>query len=136
MSLLSDWIEKKSDKYVSHDLQNEVISIMANQLHRDLVRDISNSFFSTIADEYTDVSNNQQLVICLRWIDQNLDAHKDFLGFYHIPNIAASTITLVIKDVLVRLQLSLSQSQCCPKASAMMGQVTCWVNDQVLHSKS
>ena len=96
---LPEWIEKKNDEYLSHDAQNEVISIMANQLQRELLRDIGTSFFSLIADEYTDISNNEQLVICLRWVDQNLEAHEDFLGFYHIPNIAANTITSVIKPV-------------------------------------
>lgn len=120
---LSTWIDKNSDKYISHESQNEIISIMANQLQRDLVRDIEKSFFSIIADEYTDISNKEQLVVCLRWVDLNLEAHEDFLGFYHIPNIASNTISSAIKDILVRLQLSLSQcrGQCYDGASNMMG---------------
>lgn len=52
--------------------------------------------FCTIADEYTDLSNKEQLTLSLRWVDDDLQAHEDFLGFYHIPNINFDTIVAVI----------------------------------------
>ena len=45
-----------------------------------------------MCDEYTDVSNKQQLSMCVRWIDDSLNPHEDFLGFYELPNIASDTI--------------------------------------------
>ena len=45
-----------------------------------------------MCDEYTDVSNKQQLSMCVRWIDDSLNPHEDFLGFYELPNIASYTI--------------------------------------------
>ena len=53
---------------------------MAHQVQRDLVNDIGSNFFSIIADEYTDINNQEQLTICLRWVDDTLEAHEDFLG--------------------------------------------------------
>ena len=49
--------------------------------------------------------------------------HEDFLGFYNIPNIQSNTIVSVIKDALVRLQLSLSycRGQCYDGAGNMLG---------------
>ena len=38
------------------------------------------------------------MTFCLRWIDDNLEAHEDFIGFYQIPNAEAVTITSVMKD--------------------------------------
>lgn len=53
-------MEKESgDKYISHDIQNEIIQIMAHQQQRDLVNDICSNFFSNIADEYTVISNKE-----------------------------------------------------------------------------
>ena len=96
---------------------------MAHQVLRDIVKDVGFNFFSLIADEYTDISNQEQLTLCLRWVDDHLEAHEDFLGFYNIPNIQSNTIVLVIKDALVRLQLSLSycRGQCYDGASNMLG---------------
>ena len=122
-SLLLDWIQKKNNKYLSHDIQNEIVGIMAHQVLRDIVKDVGFNFFSLIADEYTDISNQEQLTLCLRWVDDHLEAHEDFLGFYNIPNIQSNTIVSVIKDALVRLQLSLSycRGQCYDGASNMLG---------------
>jgi len=99
---------------------------MANHVTRDLVSEISSSFFSIICDEYTDISNKEQLTICIRWVDRELEAHEDFLGFYNIPDIGAETIVTAIKDVLLKLQLSLTncRGQCYNGASNMMGHKT------------
>ena len=80
-------LERKKDRYTSHDIQNEIIVILANHVIRDLVLKISGGFFSIICDEYTDISNNEQLTICIRWVDKELEAHEDFLGFYNVPEI-------------------------------------------------
>ena len=88
------WLERKEDRYTSHDIQNEIISIMANHVIRDLVSEIRGGFFSIICDEYTDISNKEQLTICIRWVDKELQAHEDFLGFYNVPNIGAETLNL------------------------------------------
>ena len=38
-----------------------------------------------MCDAYTDVANKEQLSFCLRWIDENLCAREDFLGYYELP---------------------------------------------------
>ena len=88
---------------------------MANHVIRDLVSEIRGGLFSIICDEYTDISNKEQLTIRIRWVDKELEAHKDFLGFYNVPDIGAETIVLAMKDVLLKLQLSLvnCRGQCC-----------------------
>ena len=120
---LENWLSSRGDTYTSHEIQNELISIMANHTIRDFVTEISNNYFSPICDEYTDINNKEQLTFCLRWIDDNPEAHKDFIGFYHIPNIEADTITSAIKDALVRSSLSLSncRGQCYDGVSNMLG---------------
>ena len=99
---------------------------MANNVIRDLVADIRGGFFAIIADEYTDVSNKEQLTICIRWIDKSLEVHEDFLGFLNIPDTGAETIVSVIKAVLLKLQGSLAycRGQCYDGASNMLGYKT------------
>ena len=57
----------------------------------------SSPFFSIMADETSDVSNKEQLVICIRWVDENLMAHEDFIGIEHIASADAATIVKTIK---------------------------------------
>ena len=94
-----------------------------NHVQRDLVSDIRGNYFSIIADEYTDASNDEQLTIFLRWVDEILDVHEDFLGFYKVPNIASDTVVSVIKDTFIRLQLSFQycRGHCYDGRSNMLG---------------
>ena len=95
--LLLKRLERKEDRYISHDIQNEIIAIMANHVIRDLVSEIRGDFFSIICDEYTGTSNKEQLTIYIRWADKELEAYEDFLGFYNVPDIGAETIVSAIK---------------------------------------
>ena len=79
--------------YVHRNYQNDLINIMPKQLLRKKLFDINrSSMFCLMCDEYTDVSNKQQLSMCVRWIDDSLYPHEDFLSFYKLPNIASDTI--------------------------------------------
>ena len=42
-----------------------------------------------------------------RWVDEFLEVHKQFMGLYMVPSIDADTLVTVIKECLVRLNLSL-----------------------------
>ena len=76
-----------------------------------------------MCDEYTDVANKEQLSFCLRWIDENLCAREDFLGYYELPNIKSDTIVAVIRDCLIRFELPIQnlRGQTYDGASNMMG---------------
>ena len=63
---LKEWLEKKTEKYTFHDIQNELFKLMAHQILRDLTDEMRDSFYATICNEYTDISNKKQLTLCLR----------------------------------------------------------------------
>lgn len=122
-----EWLLRKSEKYTSPEIQNELLKIMSQILVRGISEDIRNSlYYALMADETTDVSNREQLVICIRWIDELLEVHEDFIGLYQIDDTGAKTISDSIQDVLLRLNISLSQcrGQTYDGASAMSGQKT------------
>ena len=50
-----------------------------------------------MADESADVANKEELVVCFRWIDDNLEAHEDFMGIQPIQHANAETIVSVLK---------------------------------------
>ena len=66
------WLEKKTDKYTSPEMQNEIHKTMAMQVLRSIVESLRSVPFLTImVDETTDISNKEQVVICFRWVDDN-----------------------------------------------------------------
>ena len=48
-----------------------------------------------MADETVDVSNNEQLVIYIRWVDKDLEVHEEFVGVHPIENTKAETVLKV-----------------------------------------
>ena len=70
---------------------------MAVSVLREIADSISRStFFCVMSDECTDSSNREQLVICIRWIDDQLEPHEDFIGLYQVDDIRADTLVAVI----------------------------------------
>lgn len=122
---LAEWLEKRTNKYVSHDVQNELLKVMALSVLRDISCAIhESSFYSIMCDECTDASNKEQLVICIRYVTNiDLEVHEDFIGLYMIDDMCAGTIVHVIKDALVRMNLRLNKcrGQCYDGASNMSG---------------
>ena len=115
---------KKTDKYTSADIQNEILDIMALNVMRNIITSIQAApFFSLMVDETTDISNKEQLIVCLRWVDSHLEAHEDFIGLYEIVSTAATVIVRTIRDVMTRLNLSISKvrGQCYNGAASMAG---------------
>ena len=49
-------------------------------------------------------------MIVLRWVDDRLVVHEDFIGLYAVDTTQASMLAKVIKDVLLRLNLSLNNT--------------------------
>ena len=120
------WMAKKTNKYTSADMQNECLAEqMALYLVRQICRNVAtNGFYTIMADECIDVSNEEQFTICLRWVDEELVDHEDVLGLYKLDAIDAGSLVHAIDDVLIkRAHLSHGQcrGQCYDGASNMTG---------------
>ena len=117
-------LEKKKEKYTVHHMQNEILKIMALYILRDIAKNIESGVYYTImVDEVTDAANHEQFVFCLRCVDDDLNPHEEFIGLQSVLNIAADTLVAVIRDVLIGMNLSITNSrgQCYDGASNMMG---------------
>ena len=121
---LQMWLSKKTDKYTSNNIQNEMMQKMALMILRKVGHKIRSSVWYTIlADECTDVANREQFTICLRWVGEDLHDHEDFLGLYQMATIDANSLLRVIKDTLLCMSIPLShcRGQCYDGASSMSG---------------
>lgn len=56
--------------------------------------------FSILADETTDVSNIEQLSLCVRYVDNNNMLNEDFLQFIAIHSLTGSDLaTSILKGI-------------------------------------
>uniref|UniRef100_H3A4M8 DUF4371 domain-containing protein n=1 Tax=Latimeria chalumnae TaxID=7897 RepID=H3A4M8_LATCH len=101
------WISNRN--YLSHDIVNEMISLMGNALLRSKLHQIRQCrWYAIIADEATDLSKQEQMTICIRWVDKFFEIHKDCIGLVQLDATDAQYLTTVVKDILVRCMLPLS----------------------------
>ena len=118
------FIEKKQMKYTSHEIQNELLSIMSLQDIREIASQIQSApYFTVMIDKATDLTNVEQVVLVIRSVNDNLTVTEDFIGLYKNESIESSSLVSIIKDVLLRMNLKLKycRRQCYDGASYMTG---------------
>ncbi len=115
------WMEKVQDKFTSHEIQNEILSIMALYILREIATSISGKKYTIMVDETIDISNTEQLVVCLRYVDDNLEVLEGIVGYYSMESTTSTVIVTTITDVLLRMNLSISncRGQCYDGASSI-----------------
>ena len=122
-----DWLQRKCNKYTSHEIQNELLKFMALHVLRNIGKNLQASSFLTIMiDETTDITNHEQVAVILRRVNEKLEVFEEFIGLYQVDSIRAECLTSVIKDSMFRLNLPISKlrGQCYDGCSTMSGAKT------------
>ena len=58
------WLQKKREHYMSHEVQNELIKLMALSVLRKIAGDLqATEYISVMIDECTDVQNKEQVIL-------------------------------------------------------------------------
>ena len=97
--------------------QNEILQIMALKVLSGIASIIAEpGYYSIMADESTDVSNIEHLVICICWVDKEMIVCKEYIGLMPVTQTNADTIVVCIKDMLLRMNLRIQDAV----GSAMM----------------
>ena len=60
-------------------------------------------------DKTTDISNHEQVVVCMRWVSANFEIQEDFIGLSQIDQIDTGTLVAVIKHIFLRMNISLNK---------------------------
>ena len=101
--------KKGGDKYISPETQNEILALTSHAILRKIMTEIQQTdYFSIMLDECVASSNKEQLAICIRYVDAAFAVHEEFIGLYYCPDIKANTIVSIVKDTMLRFNLSLS----------------------------
>lgn len=114
--------------YTSKGIQNELINICGDLIRENILRKIREVvFFTVIADEATDASNDEQLAISIRFLDDGISS-ESFLGFIEcLSGVSGEAIADNILGKLAEWTLN------CLGGSHMMVQELWLVSPEVLH---
>ena len=101
---LNSWICE--GRYLSHDIVNELLEIMAHHILRGLLHNIREAeWFALIADGTRDCSGVEQFSISLRWAATDYVISEDVIAFASVEHTDAVTLTTTLRDVLIRSNL-------------------------------
>ena len=79
---------------------------------RQISANIQNAtFFTIMADKTTDVSNKEQVVICIRWVDDCFVIHEDFIGMHPFERTNAVQVVAILKNALLRINLTIQRDR-------------------------
>jgi hypothetical protein len=122
---LKSWLTREHrNKWLSHDVQNEILQILSHAVIRSIVENIDkHRFFAVIADESTDIAGKQQLTFVVRHVSDKFEIYEDFIGLHEIDKADSEHLTAVIVDCLLRLNLNihLARGQGYDGAAVMSG---------------
>ena len=95
---LGPWMPKSQDIFTSPEIQNELVSILAMTILRQIVDNIRGMWYTIMIDKTTDLTNTEQMIFCLRYVDDEVE------------NTSSETIVSTVKDILLRLNLTFEVS--------------------------
>ena len=76
-----------------------------------------------MVDETPDLSNTEQMVLCLRYVYESFEVHEELIGLYSLESTSGSALVTVIHDALLRMNLTISNchGQCYDAAKNLSG---------------
>ena len=106
------FLSKKTNKYTSTQIQNEISKIMSLLPLQHVFTSVQASkYFAVVEDKVIDSASKEQFVICLHCVDDNLQPNEDFIGLYHVQSIQADVLVHCLKDCMLHLNINLHS--CC-----------------------
>lgn len=104
---LKSWLERSGYKWLSHDIQNEILSLLSLALQKILVMRVAKvPFYGIMVDDTTDISRKEQMSINFRIVEDDMKIDEIFMGLYDISATDAETLFKVLEDVLLRYQFN------------------------------
>jgi len=81
------------NKYITPQIQNEIISSCENLILQTIVKKVNDSqCFSVLADETTDISVTEQLALCVRYMNNENNANESFLKFIQVQSLSGKNL--------------------------------------------
>lgn len=123
-SLRTFLASERRQKWLSHDIENEMLERLSHTILRQIADNVQrDGYYAIMVDETTDVSTVEQVSMCIRHVDDEWVIFEDFVGMYATDRTDAATLTNIVTDILLRLNLPMGnlRAPCYDGASNMAG---------------
>ncbi|XP_057251807.1 uncharacterized protein LOC125498514 [Beta vulgaris subsp. vulgaris] len=90
-------------------VQKDIINACAKETTKAILEDMNGGFFAILADESADISDKEQMALCLRYVNKKGEVCERLLGVVHVPNTTSLTLKSGIESLLMEHSLTFSQ---------------------------
>ena len=111
-------------RYTSKTIQNEMTEVVGDHIRELILSDIKQArFFSLLADEVTDISNQEQVSVAVRYVDKQSEVREVFVDLVSVERITGQALANALIDRLTSwgLQLENLRGQAYDGATNMSG---------------
>ncbi|XP_074576695.1 uncharacterized protein LOC141833211 [Curcuma longa] len=92
-------------KYISPDIQKEILSIYGSLIQKHIRDEVGDSKFCVILDETCDVAKREQMALVLRFVDVNGELQERFFDLIHVADAKAETLKTHLLEVFSKHSL-------------------------------
>ena len=110
---------------IDHKIQKQLIDACAHETIKFIIDELGDECFAILADESSDAYLQEQLALCLRFVNKKGEPVERFLGLVQVEDTTSLTLKEAIQSLLIKYQLPLSKvcGQGYDGASNMKGHV-------------
>jgi hypothetical protein len=123
--VLKNWLvnHPSNVSWLSHDIQNEVLQLISNEVVKTIVRECNSRPYSIMCDEVSDRANKELLSLVIRYVQESGLVREAVVALIQVSNISSSALCETIIKQLNDLGLPLDYlvGQCFDGAANMSG---------------
>ncbi|KAK1371933.1 zinc finger MYM-type protein 1-like [Heracleum sosnowskyi] len=90
-------------------VQKDIINACAKETTKAILEELNGGFFAILADESADISDKEQMALCLRYVNKKGEVCERFIGVVHVHNTTSLTLLAAIESLLMEYSLTFSQ---------------------------
>ena len=107
--LLSTWlISDKPRKWISHQVENEIINIMSQTVLDKIIKEVVEfGFYGIMMDETSDTANKEQVCLSVRFVYHKYEIHEAFVDISTVKSTSGEALFSNLLDSLKRLGLDI-----------------------------
>lgn len=100
---------QRNASYSSKTVQNQLLTIIGDQIRDNIVNDVKASrFYSILANEVSDAAGLEQISLVLRFVDQEHRIREEFVDFIAVDRIIGTVLAAAITKAVEPYGLSIS----------------------------